>query len=828
MHKKIFYKLIPFIVIFFIMLSPIGIFGTNEDNTQGEILVVFKTNINRKKASDIADKKEDSLVELIKTNQNNIAVISTDSKNLNREIKQYNEYENVLHAQKNYTYSLAKQNEDKKTYSLVNDYYINNYDNKKWQNHLYYTKVSNINGNRPSCWDYASGKNVKVGVLDTGINPNSREYQENVKNSYDAVNDKSPLNNDIDSHGTHVSAIVAAKGNNDYLGAGVAYNCDLYPVNVFRQNEKGDFIAYTSDIIKGFNYLLEHDVKIINMSFGEYLKNAKDDLLFMDMINNAYETRDVLSICAAGNGNGSTKGYTKFYFPADTKNAISVTALSFTPNKNNKTSYSKVNITPWSNYNEHKDISAPGSNIYSLGVKKDNNGNIDETLISKSGTSMAAPFVSGVIALIKEINPTLPASEIKNILYSTCVDLGKKGRDDYYGNGMINPLKAVKKALWKNSSLTLDKYESNTWDREVKITADMKIPTYMKFEVYNSNGEYINTIYSENEYKRHNHSSSWDYKDKYGNTVTDGKYIIKAVLPFVDKQDNYTENKQITIHSNVNLNLSEKTLDVTKRRNIVIGLNVNNDSFLNDIKIKDAKGNLIKTIPINKDSYSGDLKKIIWDLSDNEGNIINKNGIYNIYLSSTFNGNEYITHNKVKICGIGDLSLKAKNVDKSEFINYKKSISLSAALNKNAQTKVYITDQNNKNVKTLINKKTKNIDIKWDLKNSNKKYVKKGNYIINIRSNDGFNTVKKSYNLQLKNPKKIRVTKKQLKNNKLTFKLNTIGKVNIIVKNDKKKTIQKINKIAKKGKNIFKIKKSAKYITIKADNISSTHSISIK
>ena len=816
MHKKNLHKLIPFIIIFFIMLYPTCIFGTNEDNKTGEILVVFKENVNKKSASNTVKKQKDSLVEIIKTNQNNVAVILTNTKNIDKEIRQYNEEKNVLYAQKNYTYSLAEQDNNKTLYSYVNDYYVNNYDNKKWQSHLYYTKVSNIEGNRVSCWDYATGKNVKVGILDTGLNPNLKEYQSNIKNSYDAVSDKSPLNNDIDSHGTHVAAIAGAKGNNEHLGAGVAYDCELYPVNVFRQNEKGESIAYTSDIIKGFNYLLEHDVKIINMSFGEYLKNAEDDLLFMDMIDDAYETKDVLSVCAAGNGNGSTTGYTKFYFPSDTKNAISVTALSFTPSKNNKTSYSKVSITPWSNHNEHKDISAPGSNIYSLGLQKDTGGASNETLISKSGTSMAAPFVSGVIALIKEVNPTLPANEIKNILYSTCVDLGKRGRDDYYGNGMINPLKAVKKALWKNSSLTLDKYESNVWDDKVKITANMKIPTYMKFEVYNLDGELINTLYTENENKRHIHTSSWDYKDKEGNTVPEGKYIIKAVLPFIDKQDNYTENKQITVHSNVNLSLSKKTLNVTKGRNIIISLNVNNDSFLHNIKIKNSRGDLIKAIPINKDISSGDLKKTIWDLSDDNGKLINKNGTYTVYVNSTFNKREYTTYNKVKITGIGDLSLKIKKADKSEFINYKKFISLSAKLNKNAQTKVYITDKTKKNIKTLINKKTKSIDLKWNLKNSNNKYVKKGNYTLNIYINDGFNIVKKSYNLQLKTPKKIKITKAGLKNGKLSFKLNTVGKVNITIKNDKKETIQRIEKTAKKGKNTFKIKKKCQVCKYKS------------
>ncbi len=225
-------------------------------------------------------------------------------------------------------------------------------------------------------------------------------------NPYD-LNDKSygngnPKNRvDTESHGTHVAGIIAAKRNNGKGVNGVAKNVKLMSV---RAVPNGD--EYDKDIAMAIRYAVDNGAKIINCSFGKsFSPNAQ---WVYDAIQYA-ASRDVLIVHAAGNDGDDLDNPENPNYPNDhsyngsefANNVITVGALT--------SSYGSKMVAGFSNYGKQNvDVFAPGDAIYS-------------TLPNNSydfmgGTSMAAPAVAGVAALIRSYYPQLSASQVKQIL----------------------------------------------------------------------------------------------------------------------------------------------------------------------------------------------------------------------------------------------------------------------------------------------------------------------------------------------------------------------------------------------------------------------------
>ncbi len=225
-------------------------------------------------------------------------------------------------------------------------------------------------------------------------------------NPYD-LNDKSygngnPKNRvDTESHGTHVAGIIAAERNNGKGVNGVAKNVKLMSV---RAVPNGD--EYDKDIAMAIRYAVDNGAKIINCSFGKsFSPNAQ---WVYDAIQYA-ASRDVLIVHAAGNDGDDLDNPENPNYPNDhsyngsefANNVITVGALT--------SSYGSKMVAGFSNYGKQNvDVFAPGDAIYS-------------TLPNNSydfmgGTSMAAPAVAGVAALIRSYHPQLSASQVKQIL----------------------------------------------------------------------------------------------------------------------------------------------------------------------------------------------------------------------------------------------------------------------------------------------------------------------------------------------------------------------------------------------------------------------------
>jgi hypothetical protein len=261
---------------------------------------------------------------------------------------------------------------------------------------------------------------------------------------------------DDNGHGTHVAGIIAATAGNEYLGAGVAPGVSLIVVDVFdRDNNEtptnpydDKFFATSEDIAAGFDYAIQNGADVINLSLGGYQVDAVE----MNAVN-AAAAAGMVVVAAAGNNNTSATIY-----PGDLESVICVTA---TGPDDERASYS--------NYGPAKDIAAPGGNgddylgwIFSTyPLINPTTGESTPGYAWGAGTSMAAPVVSGVVALMLSADDDLGVDDIKNKLYNSAVDLGAKGKDNYFGNGRVNAASAVRSVLGiSTSSYTIDRRNS--------------------------------------------------------------------------------------------------------------------------------------------------------------------------------------------------------------------------------------------------------------------------------------------------------------------------------------------------------------------------------
>jgi len=263
-------------------------------------------------------------------------------------------------------------------------------------------------------WTISTGDPVKVGVIDTGIDLKHPDLQANIKGGYNAINPlKSP--NDDNGHGTHVAGIIAAL-NNSIGVVGVGPNIDLYAIKVLNANGSG----YLSDVIEGLDWAITNKMQVVNMSLG----TSQDVQSFHDAIVRTYNA-GITIVAAAGNSGGSVS------YPAAYPEVIAVSATD----QNNQ-------IASFSSRGPEVDLAAPGVSIYSTYK--------GQSYATLSGTSMAAPHVTGAAALIIDtkkcdlnLDGVCTPAEVQQRLEQTAIDLGDPGKDNLYGSGLVNVYNAL-------------------------------------------------------------------------------------------------------------------------------------------------------------------------------------------------------------------------------------------------------------------------------------------------------------------------------------------------------------------------------------------------
>ena len=273
---------------------------------------------------------------------------------------------------------------------------------------------------------YASGyqgKGVVVAVLDTGVDLKHPDLKANIVEGWNFVENNNDTT-DLDGHGTHVAGIIAATANNGVGIAGIAPEAKIMPLKVLSESG-GAWI----NLDKAILYAANHGAKIISMSLGGQVTTVLSPTVLAAIL--IASQKNVTIVAAAGNENTSTKSY-----PAAYPNVIAVSAIS-----QNHTRAS------FSNYGNYIAFSAPGVKILSTmptyPVTLTSQYGFSEDYDYLSGTSMACPFVSGVVALLLSKHPNLTPKMVKDTLAAQAMDLGEKGWDLHFGYGIPDAYMAV-------------------------------------------------------------------------------------------------------------------------------------------------------------------------------------------------------------------------------------------------------------------------------------------------------------------------------------------------------------------------------------------------
>ena len=314
----------------------------------------------------------------------------------------------------------------------------------------------------PAAWDMTVGDpNVIVAILDTGSTPHpdmaSRFTQGIDLISSTAISgdgdgiDEDPFDvgdsqgvQPSSYHGSHVGGTVGAVTDTDGSGvAGVTWLGGISHVRVLGIGGGSGFdilngILWSAGLANSSNTVPVQAANIINMSLG----GGGFSQATQDACTAAHNAGAVL-IAAAGNENSGTPS-----FPAAYDDVISVAALD-----------QQSNRAPYSNFHASVDIAAPGGDT---SIDSNGDGFIDGVLSPRpddsvspvdfntfafyQGTSMAAPHVAGVAALVLAMDPSLSPDQVESILRTTATDLGAPGRDDLFGDGMVNAFAAVQLA----------------------------------------------------------------------------------------------------------------------------------------------------------------------------------------------------------------------------------------------------------------------------------------------------------------------------------------------------------------------------------------------
>lgn len=339
--------------------------------------------------------KENYDLSLKKSLSNGLFVTTFDSNKISLEdmLEKLNKAVNIEYAEPNYSAKIKDIPSSEPDYA------------KLWG--LKNSKYPGIDINVEKAWSLQKNNGATViGVIDTGIDYNHKDLKENIWINKDEIpdNGKDDDNNgyiddykgwnfidennnpyDDHHHGTHVSGIIAALNNGTGI-VGVSPNTKIMPLKV--ANANGDL--YNDDIIEAINYGIKKGVKVFNGSFS-----GRD---FSQVEYDTIKNSNALFIVAAGNYGSNNDIYSSYPGNYDLPNIISVGSIDENGSLSSFSNYGVKNVS----------IAAPGGEIYSTLP--------GGTYGYSSGTSMAAPHVSGVVALILSEKPELTSIQIKEYI----------------------------------------------------------------------------------------------------------------------------------------------------------------------------------------------------------------------------------------------------------------------------------------------------------------------------------------------------------------------------------------------------------------------------
>jgi subtilisin family serine protease len=288
-----------------------------------------------------------------------------------------------------------------------------------------------IKPNFPIAWDQSQGFGVTVAVIDSEFDTNNPDLRDKLVYRFNADNGTAAYHTENVQaqpgdvfHGSHTSGLVGARTDNNEGVAGACFECKVMAIKIGSE-ASGTFVdaSFLGDVAEGINYATDHGASVISLSLG----GPRPHQPLLDAVNYA-ASKGVVIVASAGNTQETNPGVPQY--PAAYPNVIGVGATD-----------SKDEIASFSSQGPYVDLVAPGVNVLSTVNAADpaqDPGFGDKVAVGvKSGTSMSAPLVAGLAALMRSARPDLTPAEIEGLMKSTARDLGIAGPDPVYGAGRI-------------------------------------------------------------------------------------------------------------------------------------------------------------------------------------------------------------------------------------------------------------------------------------------------------------------------------------------------------------------------------------------------------
>lgn len=333
----------------------------------------------------------------------------------------------------------------------------------------------------PYAWAVTTGdKAVKIAVLDTGIVQKHPDLSANLIFDYDNAEPR--------DHGTHVAGIIGANTNNHFGIAGTNWDVEIISIPIIHRNDSGSL----SDLVNAIEIAIELEVDIINISAGINLSTGNSTIKsLMKSIQKAHGA-GITIVASAGNERVLT-------YPAAYPEVIAVGATNV---------YHEI-----TGYSAHKGVTlfAPGGGEFSRGIISTTGTSFKEL----AGTSMAAPHVTGVIGLIKAINPKITPSDVHDLLWETGMIINPANPDQR----IINAYAAVTEASLADVSLKLIHLTGTQPYHAIRIREP-----YRTFSVTIKPGFYLLTAHLDVDHNQELNQGDWYFEQEI--LVTEDDKII--------------------------------------------------------------------------------------------------------------------------------------------------------------------------------------------------------------------------------------------------------------------------------------------------------------
>ncbi|HET9888146.1 MAG TPA: S8 family peptidase [bacterium] len=363
-------------------------------------------------------------------------------------------------------------------------------------------------------WDDSRGSaSVTVAVLDSGIDSDHPEFAGRIVAGFDCVNEDANPEDD-NGHGTLVTGLLAANANNGFAVAGVDHFCRIMPVKVLNAGNSGT----VADLIQGIGIASAASADVFNMSLINYPVGPA----LQDALRHAKEAGAILMACAGNGGIGDAD----VSGPGASPHTISI---GVTDNNDVRAFYSGTG--------DELEFVAPGDNVITLLYNSGVNGTS-----FFNGCSAATPVASGIVSILRGLEPELRTRHVRDILKAAAEDLvgppneDTPGWDEFFGYGRLNLNNVLDGFLAATAApLTQDgktqrlglHVDPNPSSAAAHVVFTVPVRNWIDAQVVDVTGRKIRSlahgIRLEGEQRL-----EWDGQDDHGQTASAGIYFVRV------------------------------------------------------------------------------------------------------------------------------------------------------------------------------------------------------------------------------------------------------------------------------------------------------------